>query len=567
MSNSRITRHFASITTGRWGPRQVHYRRVGSGPVVICFHQSPLSSRDMLATMERWKDHFTCIAPDSPGFGLSDPLGVETAQMSDFADAAIEFMDVIGVDRAAVYGFHTGAMISGAVAAAYPERIVCAAANGYVLLTEQERLDIVTHYLPKLEPKWDGSHLAWLWARLREQTIFFPWYRKSLAARLDFDVPSPEGLQAALLDFMRSGDHYRVGYRAAFEMRSDLALRNVSVPMLVTAADSDVLSMHLARVQHPSTNVTVQAGGTPEATLNLCRDFIRQHLPPRAVKPVRAAALPCRMWQDYVDVPGGQLRIRRNHEGSGRPVLIQHDAAGSSEVIHDLALGFIGRRPVIAINLPGHGESDNTLPRGKVTVAAYAKVLLAALDSLGIKEADFVGTWGGGLVGLELAVQAPERIKHVVMTDVLLLDDKLRKDLLEHYAPDIRPVWYGGHLLEAWHLMRDQGLFWPWYDRTRRGIIRREPYIDPAMVNGRVLELFRSEGMWRHAYHAHFSYPLQSKMSRVKVPMTFGAPRWDPQYDMSVEASRMYPRVPFVKLPDDMREWADVLLPQLARKD
>jgi hypothetical protein len=56
-------------------------------------------------------------------------------------------------------------------------------------------------------------------------------------------------------------------------------------------------------------------------------------------------------------------------------------------------------------------------------------------------------------------------------------------------------------------------------------------------------------------------------MSRVKVPMTFGAPRWDPQYDMSVEASRMYPRVPFVKLPDDMREWADVLLPQLARKD
>ncbi|NBX58438.1 MAG: alpha/beta hydrolase [Gammaproteobacteria bacterium] len=361
MSHSKITRHFASITTGRWGPRQVHYRRVGSGPVVICFHQSPLSSRDMLATMERWKDHFTCIAPDSPGFGLSDPLGV---------------------DRAAVYGFHTGAMISGAVAAAYPERVVCAAANGYVLLTEQERLDIVTHYLPKLEPKWDGSHLAWLWARLREQTIFFPWYRKSLAARLDFDVPSPEGLQAALLDFMRSGDHYRVGYRAAFEMRSDLALRNVSVPMLVTAADSDVLS-------------------------------------------------------------------------------IQHDAAGSSEVIHHLALGFIGRRPVVAINLPGHGESDNTLPRGKVTVAAYAKVVLAALDSLGIKEADFVGTWGGGLVGLELAVQAPERIKHVVMTDVLLLDDKLRKDLLEHYAPDIRPVWHGGHLLEAWHLMRDQGLFWP----------------------------------------------------------------------------------------------------------
>ncbi len=53
MSGSVITRHFATITKGRWGARQVHYRRVGSGPLVILFHQSPLSSHDMLATMER----------------------------------------------------------------------------------------------------------------------------------------------------------------------------------------------------------------------------------------------------------------------------------------------------------------------------------------------------------------------------------------------------------------------------------------------------------------------------------------------------------------------------------
>ena len=116
MSTNRITRHFASITMGRWGARQVHYRRAGSGPVVIMFHQSPLSSRDMLAAMERWKTHFTCIAPDSPGFGLSDPLAVASADMRDFADAAIEFMDALGIERAAVYGFHTGAMISAAIA-------------------------------------------------------------------------------------------------------------------------------------------------------------------------------------------------------------------------------------------------------------------------------------------------------------------------------------------------------------------------------------------------------------------------------------------------------------------
>ena len=53
MATNKITRHFATIPNGRWGARQVHYRQVGTGPVVLCLHQSPLSSRDMLSTMER----------------------------------------------------------------------------------------------------------------------------------------------------------------------------------------------------------------------------------------------------------------------------------------------------------------------------------------------------------------------------------------------------------------------------------------------------------------------------------------------------------------------------------
>ncbi len=561
MVASPITRHFATIERGRFGARQVHYRRAGSGPVVICFHQSPLSSRDMLATMQRWSDTFTVIAPDTPGFGLSDPLGIAEASMSDFAEAAIEFMDAIGVEKAAVYGFHTGAMVSGALAAEWPERITCAAVNGYVVLTEAERHDLVTNYLPPFTPKWDGSHLTWLWSRMREQTIFFPWYAKTQAERLDFDVPSPSALHEGLLDFMRSGDHYRVGYRAAFTMRSDLAVRTTPVPMLVTAADADVLSQHLARIVRKSPSVTVQSGGTAEQTLDLCRDFIRRHKPPKAPKLVPTKPLRGRLWSQFIDVPGGQLRVRRNDDAPGRPVLVQHDAAGSSEVVHALASGFIGKRPVIAINLPGHGESDNVLPKGKITVTSYARAVLAALPALGVKEFDFIGTWGGGLVGLELALLEPARVTRLALADMLYFDDKLRAELSERYTPDIQPVWYGGHLLEAWHLMRDQGLFWPWYERSRKGIIRQPLYVDPAMIHGRVLELFRSNGMWRHAYQAHFAYPLATKLARSKVPMLFVAPSWDPQLDVTRQAAQDFPQAPFRQMPDDMAKWADALLP------
>jgi pimeloyl-ACP methyl ester carboxylesterase len=560
MSKPGITRHFATVTQGRWGDRQVHYRRAGSGPVIVLLHQSPLSSRDVIPAMERWSRDYTCIAPDTPGYGLSDPLGVERAEMQDFAEAVIEFFDVLGLKKPALYGFHTGAMIAVAVARYFPERVASVAANGYVLLTEPERADLVEHYLPPFVPAWDGSHLTWLWSRMREQTIFFPWYSKRGVDRLDFDVPSPEALQAGLLDFLRAGDAYRVGYRAAFTMQSAAALAAVEVPVLITAAAYDPLTLQLPRIRRKSASVTVEAGGSIEQTLDLALAFLARS-PGSAPPPVTdTAPLLKRSWNAMLDVPGGQLRVRRNNEGSGRPVVVQHDAAGSSDVVRRLAESFIGRRPVIAIDLPGHGESDNTLEAGPVTVEGYAKVVLQALDALGIREFDFVGTWGGGLVGLELALAHPERLRRLVMTDLLYFPDALRAELLANYTPEITPNWYGGHLLHAWHLMRDQGLFWPWYARTRQGIIWKEPHVDPAMVHGRVIEMFKAPRMWRAAYQAHFSYPLQSRLAELNVPTLVGAPAWDPNLEHTRAAAADHPRLVFRQLADDWGRWGGELM-------
>ena len=119
---SELKRHFATIESGRWGARQVHYRRAGNGPTLIMLHQSPLSSMDLVPLMQAWSDRFTVIAPDTPGYGLSDPLGVSQASMDDFAEAASEFIDAIGVDDFAVYGFHTGAGMAVALANRLPRR-------------------------------------------------------------------------------------------------------------------------------------------------------------------------------------------------------------------------------------------------------------------------------------------------------------------------------------------------------------------------------------------------------------------------------------------------------------
>ncbi len=89
---------------------------------------------------------------------------------------------------------------------ARPDRVAAVAANGLVVLTEAEREAILRDYLPPLVPRWDGGHLAWLWARMREQAIFFPWHDRRAATRMDFDVPPADRLHSGLLEFLAAGD-------------------------------------------------------------------------------------------------------------------------------------------------------------------------------------------------------------------------------------------------------------------------------------------------------------------------------------------------------------------------
>jgi hypothetical protein len=440
------------------------------------------------------------------------------------------------------------------------------AANGFLVPTDAQRADFLEHYLPPFRPHWDGSHLAWLWARIREQSIFFPWYRKDLAARLDFDLPTPEVLQDRVLEFLRAGDHYRVGYRAAFTYRGDEALATTRAPTLVTATALDPLHADLGRIARRSPAVTVTPGGSAEETLALCERFLDRHVAPEPPPPPATAPLAGRSWQQMVDVPGGQLRVRRNTDASGRVVLVQHDAASSSDQVDPVTRSFVGHRPVIAIDLPGHGESDNTIGTADVTVGRYVGVVRQALDALDVGACDFYGMWGGGLVGLELALTDP-RVQRLVMSNVLWdppeIREALRAQLKAHYTPAIEPVWYGGHLLHAWHLLRDQGLFWPWFRRTRQGILKAEPYVDPDMVHLRLVNLFKAPLMWRLAYQAHFSYPLEERLARVRQPTLLCAPAWDPQLEGTRLAAAANPHCAFSMLPDDMRQWGPAMLPFL----
>ena len=145
------------------------------------------------------------------------------------------------------------------------------------------------------------------------------------------------------------------------------------------------------------------------------------------------------------------------------------------------------------------------------------------------------------------------------MSDLLWFDGALTERLAEHYTPPIEVNWYGGHLLMCWHLMRDQGLFWPWFDRSRAGIIWREPYLDPQMIQLRVTNMLKAPTMWRLAYQAHFAYPLKARLPSVEIPVLLCAPAWDPNFPHT-EAAAHATGYEMRTLPDDMNEWGSSFL-------
>lgn len=558
-------KQFATVTHGVFGERQVNYRQTGRGPHLLMLHQSPLSSRDLVSTMEEYKHDFTCIAPDTPGYGFSDPFGINRVDMRDIACGLVEFMDAIGISKFSIYGFHTGAMIAIAIASYFPDRVIAIAANGYVGLSASERHDLVENYLPPFAPDWSGSHLAWAWSRMREQMIFYPWYKKEASSRMNVGLPTPQGLHDDVMDLLRSGDNYRVAYRAAFTFRGDLALANIRVPTLVSASEDDPLASELMHIGPCSDHVEIRIGGDARNTRDLCRDFLMRFDIPGHRRLKQEMLLSGRLCQQWIQVDGRDIRVLRNNDRGGRVLAILHDVFGSAETVLDLARSLIESRPVVIIDFVQNNESLSGSSNDATGIDEQARIVASALDHLGIDGVDVLGIAGGALIGLQLSLLRPSLVETLVACGFPWINDDLRREMLDKGAPSVDVDWYGGHLLMCWHMARDSNLFWPWYQRDKAGVLDSPARLSPEIINKRALAVMTSPEQWRKRALAEICYPLQERILQTTKPILLCTFQGDPLRRVTHEAAHTLGDQRVFELPDRLSEWKFVLLPALER--
>ena len=129
----------------------------------------------------------------------------------------------------------------------------------------------------------------------------------------------------------------------------------------------------------------------------------------------------------YADVPdgeGGRLRVHYVDEGpaDGRVVLLLHGEPSWSFLYRKMipVLVDAGLR-CIAPDLVGFGRSDKPVKRTDYTYARHVEWMRAALfDGIDVRDATLVCQDWGGLIGLRLVAEHPDRFARVVAANTFL---------------------------------------------------------------------------------------------------------------------------------------------------
>jgi pimeloyl-ACP methyl ester carboxylesterase len=102
-------------------------------------------------------------------------------------------------------------------------------------------------------------------------------------------------------------------------------------------------------------------------------------------------------------------RLSTLEAGVGEPVIALHGLGATKASMLPTVAALADRFRVIAVDLPGFGDSDKPLG-APYDARFFARAVIALLDALEIERAHVVGNSLGGRVALEVALHAPERV-------------------------------------------------------------------------------------------------------------------------------------------------------------
>jgi len=157
----------------------------------------------------------------------------------------------------------------------------------------------------------------------------------------------------------------------------------------------------------------------------------------------------------FIQVNG--IRLYCETYGKGPPLLLIHGNGASINAMRYQIECFSRRYHVIAADSRGHGKSE--LGTGRLTYEQMAEDLNQLLERLNLKPVHIVGWSDGGILGLLLAMEHPEKVGRLA-----LMGASLRPDGAYDWAPEgvtrdlahVESMISEGDVSKPWQAIRQQ---------------------------------------------------------------------------------------------------------------
>jgi len=138
--------------------------------------------------------------------------------------------------------------------------------------------------------------------------------------------------------------------------------------------------------------------------------------------------------RQFVDADYGQMHMRIAGKVSNKnPLVCLHQSPKSSREFIAFMEAASDDRFVIAIDSPGHGESD--VPQKKMSIEGFARSIWDALREFKFDKIDLLGHHTGAKVAAEMAYQRPDVVDGIVMVSALVLSTEEREQFKSQFQP------------------------------------------------------------------------------------------------------------------------------------
>ena len=200
--------------------------------------------------------------------------------------------------------------------------------------------------------------------------------------------------------------------------------------------------------------------------------------------------------------------------GSGPPVVFIHGLSGCwQNWLEQLPL-FARDHRVIAVDLPGFGQSE--MPAEEISISGYAAAIDELMEQLDIDCARIVGNSMGGFIGAELAIRHPERVERLVLVAAAGLSIETirteRKSGLRHRAENI--VFFSlGHIASRSH----QVALRPRLRHALLMLVAAYPQKLPGPLAAQQV-LGSGKPGFSDALEAMCRYPLRDRLEKIACP-------------------------------------------------